>query len=126
MRLARRRAGSGLIGLALAAAAWNACAQERGPEARALLLDLAGTLGEAHGLKQACRPDQQQWRDRMARLLEVERPEAALKARLTERFNAGYDAARTRHPRCTAKVFLEEGGAARRGRELSDRLARTP
>lgn len=109
--------------LALLLPAGAAGAQGRDPAGDRVVRQLAETLGEAHGLKQICRPGDQGWRNRMARLIELEAPEPQERAVLTRRFNAGFQAARRRWPSCVAKVFLEEARVARRGRELSELAA---
>lgn len=125
MRPAGRRPLLVLTSLA-AALAGAASAEPRDPQTRRVLVRLAETLGEAHALKTVCRPDQTHWRDRLAEMISVEKPDAPLAASLAARFREGFAAARARHPRCTPQVFLEEGRVARRGRELAARLARTP
>jgi uncharacterized protein (TIGR02301 family) len=83
---------------------------ERSAAVRADLLDLAQALGESHALAQACSPEDQTWRARMRRLIEVEAPDVTLEADLADRFNAG---------------SAPGAGFAARGRTLSERLARS-
>lgn len=109
------------LALAVAGAAWSA---PRDAETRRLRLELARTLGEAHALKTVCRPDQTLWRDRFVELLTVEKPDAPSAAALAQAFRDGFERTRARRPACSPQVFLDEGAAARRGRELADRLAR--
>jgi len=101
-----------------------AAAQPADPQARQQLLDLAYVLGEAHALRQACKPDDQYWRSRMRRVLEVERPDAAFAGRLADRFNTGFSVRKAQHPACTAKARAELKAVARRGRDLAYGLSR--
>ena len=66
------------------------------------------------------------WRARMQRLIEVEAPDQTLQADLTDRFNAGFKSAHATHPACDAATRTAETAVARRGRELSERLSRSP
>jgi uncharacterized protein (TIGR02301 family) len=95
----------------------------RPPEQREILIDLAFVLGEAHALHRVCAgPSDDTWRGRMQRLLEVEAPPDALKARLTESFNAGFSAKDAQAKDCRAASALE-AGVARRGAKLARRLS---
>ena len=99
-------------------------AQDRDPAGRQALLDLAYVLGEAHALKQACDSENQYWRARMQRLLELEKPDLAFKVRLTDRFNTGFTVRESQFPACNAAARAEAAAAARRGRVLAQRLSR--
>lgn len=113
--------------LAFAAAALiasPAAAQDRSPAERQQLLDLAYVLGEAHALRQACKPEDQFWRARMRRLIEVERPDEAFARRLADRFNTGFSVREAQFPECADAVRAEAAAAARRGREIASALAR--
>jgi uncharacterized protein (TIGR02301 family) len=98
---------------------------ERSAAVRADLLDLAQALGESHALAQACSPEDQTWRARMRRLIEVEAPDVTLEADLADRFNAGFNARREEFPKCTTAVAPQRAGVGPRGRTLSERLARS-
>lgn len=101
-----------------------ASAQDRAPDARQALADLAYTLGQSHALRQACvDKDDQFWRDRMGRLLKLEAPDQALKRRLGDSFNTGFAAARLSYPRCGPGARAELAHLAGRGRDLAGRLA---
>ncbi len=128
MRSRALHRGPGLIAVlaAVCLTAAPALAQERAPAERQLLLDLAGVLGEAHALRQACHPDDPMWRARMQRMIEVEAAGEALEADLTARFNSGFAAARAAHPACDAAARAAEALAAERGRSLAERLSRSP
>lgn len=91
---------------------------------RQQLLDLAYALGESHALRQACAPDDQYWRERMRRLIEVERPDEAFAQRLADRFNTGFSVRQAQFPACTPAVRTEAAAAARRGRAAAQALSR--
>ncbi|HEY3697564.1 TIGR02301 family protein [Phenylobacterium sp.] len=90
---------------------------------RETLAALAEVLGQSHALRQACAgPDDQYWRARMMRLMEVERPQGDWKAELTGAFNAGYTSRRRLFPVCTPASRRAEMTAAARGRGLAGKL----
>ena len=94
------------------------------PEHRDMVLALAEVLGQSHALRQACAgPDDQYWRARMTRLMDVERPQGAWAAELTAAFNGGYHSRRRLFPVCTPAARRAEMTAAARGRILAARLA---
>ncbi len=108
------------------AALWAAGAQARDVRQRQLLVDLAGVLGESHALRQACAgADDQFWRARMLRLLEVERAPVPLEGELKAAFNDGYMARRRDFPTCTPLARQAEAAAAARGRGLARRLSQS-
>jgi uncharacterized protein (TIGR02301 family) len=110
--------------MTLALAAVPAAAQDRSPAERQVLLELARTLGEAHGLRAVCKGGvDQRWRNRMYRVIELEAPDAAFEARLTDGFNTGYQAAEAEHPRCDAAAEKRAAQVAARGRDLAQQLA---
>jgi len=113
-----------IAAVAAALVAAPAAAQVRDPLARQQLLDLAYVLGEAHALRQACAPDDQYWRARMRRLIEMERPDQAFADRLAERFNTGFTVRESQFPACGARARAELAAAARRGRALAQALSR--
>ena len=108
--------------LALALAA-PAAAQDRTPAARRTLVDLAYVLGQSHALALACDGQTQTWRARMARLRELEAPDAAFDRLLVEGFNAGFIDAQGRFPACTRAARAEMAEVAARGRGLARVLA---
>lgn len=96
----------------------------RPPEEKQTVVDLAYTLGEAHALRAACRGSEDQaWRSRMTRVLEVEQPDEGYRRRLVEAFNAGFVSRQAEHPGCNAETPVAERAAAARGRDLAQRLA---
>ncbi len=115
--------------LALAALAAFACwqpalGQDRQPAGRQALVDLAFVLGQSHALRQACQGEADQyWRSRMLRLIDVEAPDEALKARLIQSFTTGFNGVRTSFPTCSPAARQEASKLALRGRALSDSLA---
>jgi len=110
-----------LLAALLAAAVVEA--PPRSPDQRQALVDLAYALGEAHGLRTACRgAEDQTWRARMARVLEVERPADDFRRRLVDGFNAGYATRRAEYPSCRDGAEAQERAAAARGRDLARRL----
>lgn len=110
--------------LLLTLAAPLASAQERGPAERTTLLDLAYVLGQAHALRQACEGEgDQYWRDRMARLLDVEAADAGFSGQLQSRFNAGYNSSQAEFPACSAESRHALVEAAQRGQGLAVKLS---
>jgi uncharacterized protein (TIGR02301 family) len=110
--------------LVLAFGAPLAMAQDRAPAERQMLLDLAYTLGEAHALRQACAgEDDQYWRDRMARLIEVEAADEGFTTQLQSKFNAGYNGRQAEFPTCTPESRSALTAAAQRGQGLAEKMA---
>ena len=105
------------------ALAGPALAQDRSPAARRTLVDLAYVLGQSHGLALVCDGQTQTWRARMARLRELEAPDAAFDRQLVDGFNAGFLDAQARFPACTRAARAELAEAAARGRGLARVLA---
>ncbi|HQR91379.1 MAG TPA: TIGR02301 family protein, partial [Caulobacter sp.] len=100
--------------LIIACMATSALAQEREPEERQRLLDLAYTLGESHALRQTCEGvNDQLWRSRMVRLTEVEQADQGFDAQLRERFNTGFAARQGEFPLCDTASRKAEQQSAR-------------
>jgi uncharacterized protein (TIGR02301 family) len=96
----------------------------RSPDQRQTLLDLAYVLGEAHALRAACQgPEDQAWRSRMSRMMEVEQPEPAFRRRLIDNFNTGFASRQAETPTCGPDTPAKERAVAVRGRALAQRLA---
>lgn len=94
------------------------------PQRRQQVVDLAYVMGEAHALHRACAGGEDNtWRGRMSRLLQVEAPDAAFRQQLMTSFNAGYVARSAEFPKCTVKTADAERIVAARGRDLARRLA---
>lgn len=112
-----------IIALALAAATPTA-AQERSPELRQVVIDLARVLGESHALRQVCfGTGDQHWRTRMTSLVDNEQADDLFAKRLQASFAAGVAAGRAAHPDCTSVTREAQAQAAERGRELAVQLA---
>ena len=112
--------------LFIACMATAAVAQERAPDERQRLLDLAYTLGESHALRQTCEGlNDQFWRSRMVRLTEVEQAEQAFDAQLRERFNTGFAARQGEFPLCDAASRKAEQQSARKGQALALKLSQS-
>jgi len=112
--------------LILACATAPVLAQDRAPDDRQRLLDLAYTLGESHALRQACRgADDQFWRSRMVRLTDVEQADQAFDVLLRDRFNVGFAAGQGEFPTCDAASRKAEQVAARKGQALALTLSRS-
>jgi uncharacterized protein (TIGR02301 family) len=94
------------------------------PQQRQTVVDLAYVLGEAHALHRACAGrEDNTWRGRMSRLIQVEAPDPSYRQALMARFNAGFVARSAEFPTCTLKAAAAERAAAERGRALARRLA---
>lgn len=107
-------------------AAGVSLAQTRAPEQRRTLLQLADVLGQAHALRLVCAPDDQMWRARMRRLIEIETPDQAFEAELTVQFNNGFSRARKVYARCDASAVVALQRIAGEGKRLSRGLSVTP
>lgn len=113
-----------ILSAAAALATAPAAAQTRDPATRQQLLDLAYVLGESHALRRACEAEDQYWRARMRRLIELEAPDPAFAEQLADRFNTGFTVRESQFPACDGRARTEAAAAARRGRRLADGLAR--
>lgn len=125
---------STLLAITLAFAAAPALAQEQDPQepevpvASApinLLADLAEVLGRAHAVRTLCNGDQDStWRSYMLNLMAYEAGSGDRRAAMTDAFNRGYRGQNRETSNCTAGTPAIEAAIARRGRELSDEIAR--
>ncbi|CAN5283738.1 hypothetical protein BH09PSE2_BH09PSE2_22760 [soil metagenome] len=89
------------------------------------LTALAEALGRAHALHRLCTgPTDDLWRSRMGRMMETERPELALRQRLTDGFNAGFADGSKSFPACSpqSRGALQDAelAAARQARALAN------
>lgn len=108
----------------LGAFASPAIAQERPPNERQTLIDLAYAIGESHALRQACSGEgDQYWRDRMVRMNDTEAADAAFSGRLTQAFNSGFATRQTEFPSCSPASKRAEQAVARKGQSLSSQLS---
>lgn len=127
---------SALLAAILAFAAAPALAQEQesdqpleeAPATSApinLLADLAEVLGRAHAVRTLCNGDQDStWRSYMLNLMAYEAGSGDRRAAMTDAFNRGYRGQNRETSTCTAGTPAIEAAIARRGRELSDEIAR--
>jgi uncharacterized protein (TIGR02301 family) len=115
-----------LLAAALGVAA-PATAQEEGAGPPfETLVQLAGTLGEAHAIRALCSGDSDQtWRNYMQNLLDLEAADGGKRSALTSAFNRGYRSQSSRHSQCTAELNALEGQIAARGRALADAVAQS-
>ena len=104
----------------------HAHAQDRAPEQRQALTDLAYVLGESHALRQLCEgPMDQYWRERMRQLVKAEAPDAGFERRLNTAFNTGFIAGQSTFAGCGHASRREEERLAERGRALAASLTGT-
>ncbi|WP_425994520.1 TIGR02301 family protein [Caulobacter sp. DWR1-3-2b1] len=112
--------------LIIACIATSALAQEREPDERQRLLDLAYTLGESHVLRQTCEGlNDQFWRSRMVRMTEVEQADQGFDAQMRERFNTGFAARQGEFPLCDEASRKAEQQTARKGQALALKLSQS-
>lgn len=105
---------------ALAGVATLAVAQDR----PALKRSLSEALGRQHYLRTLCRgEDDQTWRLRMSRLLDVEAAGPAERDRLTAAFNRGFTALRGAYPECGAPARDAAAANAREAGRLAAALS---
>ena len=85
---------------------------------------LAKNLGQLHYLRTLCfGEDDQQWRQSMSDMLEIEAPGDTSKQReLTQAFNAGYYLEKRRHSVCSQAVSADVAALAENGRSVSRML----
>ena len=89
-----------------------------------LLEALAKNLGQMHYLRTLCFGEQdQQWRNYMAQMMEVEAANDSTKQReLTQAFNAGFYQEQTRHTSCDQSVSVNVAALAENGRSVARML----
>ena len=108
--------------LILITAATAAAAQ---PPRTEIVADLAYATGQSHALRQLCRgAEDQYWRTRMERIIDLEAKDEAARAPLAERFNEGFRAARRQYPRCSDASRSAERAVAANGNALANLLGR--
>ncbi|GHA93718.1 hypothetical protein GCM10009069_16010 [Algimonas arctica] len=85
---------------------------------------LAKNLGQMHYLRTLCfGEDDQQWREYMSDMLDIEAPGDTSKQReLTQAFNAGYYLEKKRHSVCSQSVSADVAALAENGRSVSRML----
>lgn len=122
-----------VLGGALGGAVGAAQAQEIPPVAPLAsgpslqtLVELAGTLGEAHAIRTLCNGDgDQTWRVYMQNLMELEAPSGGRKSQLTSAFNRGYRSQSSQRSACTPELRQVEAEIAQRGLALAESAARS-
>ncbi len=91
-----------------------------------MVADLAEVLGRAHAVRTLCNGDNDStWRNYMLNLMAIEAPAGSRRASLTDAFNRGYRGQNRDTPACNDQMPRIEAGIARRGREISDQIARS-
>ncbi len=87
------------------------------------LMRLAEVLGSIHFLRELCKANEgQQWRDKMAALIEAEKPRPDRKARMIARFNRGYSAYKPAHRTCTKATILVIDNYMKEGVRLTSQI----
>lgn len=122
-----------ILAAILIAPAAPALAQEPEPPAAPpreapieMVAELAEVLGRAHAIRTLCNGDQDStWRNYMLNLMAYEGGGGGRRAALTDAFNRGYRGQNRDTGACTASMTALEAGIARRGRELSEAIARS-
>lgn len=89
------------------------------------LVELSDTLGAAHGIRNLCNGEADQyWRTRMIDLLSLEAPtQSRLRASMVAAFNDGFTRSTGRYQTCSTDAVAAETRYAADGRAISDRLA---
>lgn len=96
----------------------------RTAEEQQALLDLAFALGRTHYLRTLCRgEDDQTWRTRMTRMVEVEAPDEPFRLAMVARFNDGWLDLRADHRECGTAARDAATSAAQAAAMLADRLS---
>ncbi len=126
---ARRRLSTRAIGAVLLAVATALPATAASPEGKPYddrLFRLSEILGAVHYLRELCGAEEgQQWRERMAELVQSEGTSALRKAKLTRSFNKGYQSYSRTYNTCSPSAqnainrFLAEGAT------IADTLVRS-
>jgi len=86
------------------------------------LMRLAEILGSLHFLRNLCGDKGSQWRDRMQRMITMEKPDAKRKARLYGAFNTAYQAFSEHYHQCTPAAREAIRRYEREGAALSQKL----
>ncbi len=87
------------------------------------LMRLAEVLGSIHFLRELCKAQEGQlWRDKMAALIDAEKPEPRRKRRLIARFNHGYGAFDRIYRSCTPAALLAVNRYMKEGVRLTSQI----
>jgi uncharacterized protein (TIGR02301 family) len=115
-----------LSGAALLAAPARAQEQPSNPDHWASVMELAGTLGQAHWIRILCNGDQDEtWRTYMQDLMQVEAHSGSDRAQLVDAFNRGFRSLRPQYKECSPAMKQVEAQLAARGKAMSDKIARS-
>lgn len=99
-------------------------APPRSPAEQARLTALASALGRAHALHRLCTgPADDLWRARVGKVLDVEKPDPALRQRLVDAFNAGFASGGEGFTACSPQSRDALADAERDAAEQARRLA---
>lgn len=85
---------------------------------------LSRVLGELHHIRRNCEPraEAEIWRNRMRRLVELEEPDAALRASMVEAFNNGFRAAEAQFGYCDRDARDHAAAIAQQADAVTARL----
>ncbi|MEM8986889.1 MAG: TIGR02301 family protein [Pseudomonadota bacterium] len=87
------------------------------------LVRLAGLLGQTHHVRSLCVAEENEvWRRRMAKLLDLEDPPQKQRNAMVQAFNDGFYKARRAHAACTEDTRKAAARLGAEGRTLSNRL----
>lgn len=87
------------------------------------LMRLAEVLGSIHFLRELCKADEGQlWRDKMAALIDAEKPRPRRKRRLIARFNHGYGAFNRIYRTCTPAALVAVNRYMKEGVRLTSQI----
>lgn len=98
----------------------------RSPDYLREVIQLAGILGGAHGIRSVCSNETDGfWRTRMISMLALEAPDPGpLRRSMVEAFNRAWEFETARHPDCTQDALAAETAYAAQGIELTGSIAR--
>ncbi|VAV88574.1 hypothetical protein MNBD_ALPHA06-1041 [hydrothermal vent metagenome] len=109
--------------LAVPASAQQRTQVIRPPETSQNLLAMADVMGAMHYLNVLCKGKQNQdWRERMVEMLELENPEYYLRAQLISSFNNGFRQQQRMFGVCSERIAAQMQQKSKQGRILSDAL----
>ncbi len=87
------------------------------------MMRLAEVLGSIHFLRELCQANEEQlWRNKMAMLIEAEKPRPARKTRLISRFNRGFGSYRHAYRNCTPAALLAVDRLMKEGVRLTSQI----
>ena len=88
------------------------------------LLTLSRVFGELHHIRRACEAwgEEEVWRNRMRKLVELESPQPELRDQMVAAFNDGFRAAEQRFPYCDREARDYAAASAAEGDAVTARL----